>query len=320
MVHNPDKTLYDYKNELPGNLWRTIVATLGMVGTAGVLNLPANIVSGYNRETQMANEAEVYRGKLQGLIDAVKGSKVHKRSPEVMRELLRNKLGADNEVVIETRAANAFFQDKPEVLAALPPETRESVMESLKNETDVFIPIEDYATDLADHHAELEPNLRNDIDGMTMEEQEQLEAGHEETLEQFEEGVIEEADRNLEFQESAEEVYKAVKRQLDQTKRFTKETNEKLARLHETFSKVMAERAGTMPSEVYSKFGLQIGATPVATAGFAYNQNLDDIMMPEFDAEVDGEIKGIKMTAQQAMNEVTPKIEALQRLQACING
>jgi hypothetical protein len=61
------------------------------------------------------------------------------------------------------------------------------------------------------------------------------------------------------------------------------------------------------------------------TIGFNLGPKMEDekgepIMMPEFETVVDGRIKKVKLTAQMAMDTVNEKTEALQKLQACING
>jgi hypothetical protein len=173
MIANPDKTFEDYREELPQQLYQTMIATFAHVGMAGAINLPATYIAGnYATDMDKAQAALDAAADLNWQVESTRESNLLKRAPNQMRMFLDKVLGTENAVTLSNKDATAFFQSHPEILDALPEDTRESVAESLQSGMDVSIPKADYLTSFAEVHEEIAPKLRNDIDGFTAEEAE----------------------------------------------------------------------------------------------------------------------------------------------------
>jgi len=261
-IANPDKTWGEYWAERPEAAYETLVAT---VTQSVIMGAPGAIVSrgSFENDAVKAEKAIKDQEDLTEQVEIISESKLKERSPEDLEQYLDNVLGVDNEVLISAEDANVFFQDHPDVLESLPDDILEDVQEALETNNDVAIKKSDYLTYLSEFHEELSDSLRNDMDGMTAKEaNEWVEQGNEQ-FEEEAERILVGMEQDTEFQTSAENVAKNIKDQLVKTDRFTEESAEKYSQLHKAFAVTVASKLGITPEQVYEKFGLKIGATPL---------------------------------------------------------
>jgi hypothetical protein len=124
VVANPDKTLQDYRDELPANIYHTLIATLAHAGLAGTLNIPAKLAAdryggGIDRAQRAIDEAD----RLNKQVTHASASKLRTRDPVQFKNFFERTLGAENAVYMAPEDAQAFFQSHPEIMDTLPEDT-----------------------------------------------------------------------------------------------------------------------------------------------------------------------------------------------------
>jgi hypothetical protein len=302
-------------------------------GALSSLGQAADSESRHSQDLRRAAGALTSADGLQQIVAAYEETKTKDRSKDVAKQTIKEAVGTEAQVVIPYTEANALFQENPEVRNDLSEDADEVVSEALATEQDVVLPVEEYVIALSEHHDKLADVVRNDMDGMNRAEAEEwLSQDQNQKIFDRADAILQEAENEAGFVESASRVGKSVEKQILKTGKRTKSQAGVEAKLHEAFAITVADtlnkeaiakgdEAVNTPESVYENFGLKITAAPVEGEQLAQTTSLEDIKMPEIEmTTADGEIVGVKFTAQQAMDTVNSKTEALQKLQACING
>lgn len=316
LAYNPDQNLSE--GVLGAGMGGFGAGSFG--GAASAMGRASGPNSEFARNIGKAQKAFDDAERMTAAVEAVQELKTNERDKSAVKSFLDDALGAEQEVYIPASDAQAFFQSHPEIMKDLPDEVAESIQESMWMNNDVAMDKSDYLTYLSKYHEELSESLRNDMDGMNIvEANEWIEEG-ETQFEAEAERILEQQEMSEESEVSANRVAQAIKDQVLRTGRFTEETAERYARLHRASAVAISERTGMTPEQVYEKLGLRIQGAPIVGEE-VMGQPLSEIMMDDiqFTTE-DGDVVTVQMTAEQAVNEVESRIEALNRLKGCLGG
>jgi hypothetical protein len=233
-------------------------------GTTGAISSTTAPDSPQSQDLIRAHNAEKSFRDMDTLIEKYEAVNTEGRDLSLIKDHLDNLLGAENEVYIDYRDAEAFFQS--EIMEALPEELAAEIRESLDSETDVAIAKSDYIVHLNEHHDQLKNVIRNDMDGMTYpESQTWAEDYNEETLRRAEE-VLQKYERDSEFTQEVTELETTFREQ-QIAAGFEPKVASATASLFKNFIAVAADKENLTPKaliEKYPQLGLQVQGAPIA--------------------------------------------------------
>lgn len=208
---------------------------------------------------------------LQGLADVSVASKLRARNPDAFKQFVAdNTQDAPIQAVYVDATALADVLHQGGVgmdgLTKLMPGVATQLPEALSTGGQVRIPVEDFATHIAGGPLQdaLMPHLRTDPEGMTLAESDAFYQSHMEQLQAEAQRISEAKAAEEPYQTSRQQVYDQILGQLEQTARFTPDTNRAYAALQRDFYTTMAERLGVLPHELFEQYPLRVAAENVA--------------------------------------------------------
>lgn len=252
---NPDKTLGQFIQERPEAAYQTFVATLVGVG------VQTTTIKGINKIIERAsNESLVFeQDLLQQQMQLASQSALRARSPEQFRAHVQRVVDSDDgtkkEVYVDAEVLNQLPQ---ELLAQLPESVREALPDALDSNSTVAIPMADVLTvapgteleQILNDNARMRPNAASRVEAQMAAE----------FLAQDAQRVLEQAQDQTAWQQSAAAVQQTILDQLNATGRFTPDVNEAYALLQGNFFSSMAARLGITPQELYDRYSLKVSA------------------------------------------------------------
>lgn len=266
-IENPDKTWGEYIQERPDAAYQTLLAT---VVQSGILGGASTIASRFATDTEKAQMAVNKSERFKKEIESVLKSELRTTAPEEFKQVIDKFIDEDQNIFLAAEDAQALFQNDREFQESLP--------DHLAQESDMVISKAEYLTYFSDKHEQLSEVIRNDEDGMNV--QESNEWSDQIGQEQFEEeatSALVEQEFQVRSEVSADKVAKNIEEQIVKTQRVTKDVAKRYAALHKAFAQSMAEKLGISPEEVYKQFGL--GVTGEAIVGEGLSQAIET---PEF--------------------------------------
>jgi hypothetical protein len=281
MIANPDKSLRDYIHEIPRNAYQTLIATLTQTTIMGSTGAGASYLS-RRRQYQAARTDDDYQQAEKALDDQAQLD-AEVGAAQKTKLIGRGKVGQD-----------ALMNHLTNTLGA---------------ENEVHLEADD-AKAFFQKHPDALDNLTDATKESAIESM------------QAEVGVsIPKAEYIAYVSNYHDELRPVLRNDIDGM------TAAEAEQWAETAKEQVTQEAGVMLSEMdeaIEQLSPEALETP-ETIGFNLGPKMEDekgepIMMPEFETVVDGRIKKVKLTAQMAMDTVNEKTEALQKLQACING
>lgn len=252
---NPDKTLGEFIQERPEAAYQTFIATLVGVGvqTTTIKSIDKIVQKASDRQLQFEQDAFNERLKLAGQ------SMLRMRSPEQFRNHIQQVVEANPESKAEVFIdAEVLNQMPPELLEQLPESVREQIPAALETNSVVSIPMADVLTIAPG--TPLEQALNDNVK-MTPDAPSKIEAQtYSDMLAKDAQRVLEQAQDQATWQQSADNVKTNLLGQLNTAGRFTPEVNEAYATLVRDFYATMAGRQGITPEEMYQRYPLRIAA------------------------------------------------------------
>lgn len=245
------------------------VASSGPIDTVTGLAIRAkskkNIVDGIKSLVEAQDKSNISKGELgtlEGLVSAVKESKLLKRDPEALANLM-NVSNDDASVFFQSDDWDDYWTQKGENPAAkadeLLPGGVDQYEQAKANGQDLEIPTGDYATKIADTEDAkgLGEIVRTSPDLMNKQEINSFENEKETIVKELTREAKKEADIEAEFQKQAKDFKNDIKRQLKEAGRSNKEA-EFSSQLWEARIKNRAELRGVTPKELISEFGITV--------------------------------------------------------------
>jgi ribosomal protein L17 len=190
------------------------------------------------------------------LVQRVKESKTMQRAPEIIKEHI-NKVSEDGKVYFQSDDWDSLFPDNPvEKADELLPGGRAQYLESKESGNPMEVSKGDYVTDLAQKNEELNTIVRQEVDGLTESENDEILNNLNEDMEGAVEAVQEQLLREETERASFEAVQDNVKSQLKDVG-FDEGTADAYAAAMEPI-KVMAERSGIDPQKLFDRYNIKI--------------------------------------------------------------
>ena len=268
---------FKFKNAVDGIFSQETLERAGGAGRVGLqaatgLGIPGSVVSAsvQGARTQSASESE--QETLDTVIENAQESKVRERAPTIYAQLIKDAVedaGTVSDVYLTATEVQAFLESEGVDLSA---ETQDNpaieamvkqLPEALAGETDVVIPLEDFATYVtpSESFESIRPHIKLSAETLT---QDQL-SNSDKNLQDRVKELMEEAQNNLEVLRQAEVVFEDVKDQLLDTATMTPEAAATAAEIIPAYVTTKAVRTGLSVEEVYQRIGLKIVGPESAT-------------------------------------------------------
>lgn len=275
---NQGKTFSDYLRERPDAALQTAISTFVATSATNA------VFAGFEQANQR------FRQNVRGVENAQRAAELTTQVQEIaqMSKLRERDVssfeswvaqaaeGTDAEsVYIE---ANQLVQvleqsglSQEQIIEALP-SLRETLAPAMLANTDVEIPMAEFAARAGDLGAALVPHLRIDPADPSQKEAELYMQGAQEALQADVERVLQEGQATDETRASAARVQDGVLQQLNAAGRFTPDVNTAYAALHASFFTKLAADLGVTPEEAAARYPLKIQAEG-ATGETVLDQN-----------------------------------------------
>lgn len=256
-VANPNKTWGEYLKERPDAAYQTLVATVTQAGAMGAIHTAAERLAVFERH---AATAEQDTAALTQLAEYSKVSKLAQRDPQSFEQYVTEAAaeGPVQEVFINAAVfAQAMGENLPGVIAASPA-VAEQLQEALVGNSDLVIPVGEYAAYIAPTGDALLPHLRTSAEGMSQDEAKVFMQGQAEQFKTEAQKIMDEHEFTSAVKESAAVVERELMAQLQEANRFTDDVNGAYSKLMGSFYAVQATRLGITPEEMYVKYPLRI--------------------------------------------------------------
>ena len=270
-VLNPDKPFADYIAERPSAAAQTLIATV--VGVGGQVTLAKGaqkLTDQFTGQSDQVRRAEYSAELLNQLNTLATASKLRARDTDSFQTFLQSALedGEVDHVYIEPKVLQQTLEQagiKMEDFAKTSPLVSAQLQESLATNTDLSIPITEFATQLAGqtYSQQLIQHLKTDPQGMSQVEAQEFIKNHGTTLKSEVERILGESDQTAEFKASRDRVYQMVLDNLNEANRFTQQKNEIDATLIATRTAVRAAQLNITPEELFNKHLLKVTADSV---------------------------------------------------------
>jgi hypothetical protein len=271
-VLNPDKPFADYIAERPSAAAQTLIATV--VGVGGQVTLAKGaqkLTDQFTGQSDQVRRAEYSAELLNQLNTLATASKLRARDTDSFQTFLQSALedGEVDHVYIEPKVLQQTLEQagiKMEDFAKTSPLVSAQLQESLATNTDLSIPITEFATQLAGqtYSQQLIQHLKTDPQGMSQVEAQEFIKTHGENLKTEVERILGESSQSQEFKASRDRVYQLVLDNLNETNRFTQQKNEIDATLISARTAVRAAQLGITPEDLFNKHLLKVTADTVA--------------------------------------------------------
>ena len=271
-VINPDKPFSDYIAERPSAAAQTLIATV--VGVGGQVTLAKGaqkLTDQFTGQSDQVRRAEYSADLLNQLNTLATASKLRTRDTDSFQTFLQSALedGEVDHVYIEPQVLMQTLEQagiKMEDFAQTSPLVSAQLQESLATNTDLSIPITEFATQLAGqtYSQQLIQHLKTDPQGMSQIEAQEFIKTHGENLKTEVERILGESSQSQEFKASRDRVYQLVLDNLNETNRFTQQKNEIDATLISARTAVRAAQLGITPEDLFNKHLLKVTADTVA--------------------------------------------------------
>ena len=271
-VINPDKPFSDYIAERPSAAAQTLIATV--VGVGGQVTLAKGaqkLTDQFTGQSDQVRRAEYSADLLNQLNTLATASKLRTRDTDSFQTFLQSALedGEVDHVYIEPQVLMQTLAQagiKMEDFAQTSPLVSAQLQESLATNTDLSIPITEFATQLAGqtYSQQLIQHLKTDPQGMSQIEAQEFIKTHGENLKTEVERILGESSQSQEFKASRDRVYQLVLDNLNETNRFTQQKNEIDATLISARTAVRAAQLGITPEDLFNKHLLKVTADTVA--------------------------------------------------------
>lgn len=262
-VANPNKTWGEYLKERPDAAYQTLVATVTQAGAMGAIHTAAERMAVFERH---AATAEQDTAALTQLAEYSKVSKLAQRDPQSFEQYVTEAAaeGPVQEVFINAAVfAQAMGENLPGVIAASPA-VAEQLQEALVGNSDLVIPVGEYAAYIAPTGDALLPHLRTSAEGMSQDEAKVFMQGQAEQFKTEAQKIMDEHEFTSAVKESAAVVERELMAQLQEANRFTDDVNGAYSKLMGSFYAVQATRLGITPEEMYVKYPLRIQSSETA--------------------------------------------------------
>ena len=267
-VINPNKHFSDYIAERPSAAAQTLIATV--VGVGGQVTLAKGaqkLTDQFTGQSDQVRRAEQSAELLTQLNTLATASKLRTRDTDSFQTFLQSALedGEVDHVYIEPQVLMQTLAQagiKMEDFAQTSPLVSAQLQESLATNTDLSIPITEFATQLAGqtYSQQLIQHLKTDPQGMSQVEAQEFIKTHGENLKTEVERILGESSQSQEFKASRDRVYQLVLDNLNETNRFTQQKNEIDATLISARTAVRAAQLGITPEDLFNKHLLKVTA------------------------------------------------------------
>lgn len=271
-VLNPEKPFSDYISERPSAALQTLIATL--VGVGGQVTLTKGIQKVADQFTGQSDEvrrAEYSADLLNKLDILATASKVRGRDTETFQTFLQSALedGPVDHVYIEPKVLLSTLEKSGisfDEFAKTSPLVSAQLQESLATNTDLSIPITEFATHLAGktYSQQLIEHLKTDPEGMSRAEAQEFMNTQGEQLKVEVERELGKLHQDQAFNDSRDRVYQMVLDNLNEANRFTQQKNEIDATLIASRTAVRAAQLKMTPEELFKKHLLKVSADTVS--------------------------------------------------------
>ena len=271
-VINPNKPFADYIAERPSAAAQTLIATV--VGVGGQVTLAKGaqkLTDQFTGQSDQVRRAEQSAELLTQLNTLATASKLRTRDTDSFQTFLQSALedGEVDHVYIEPQVLMQTLAQagiKMEDFAQTSPLVSAQLQESLATNTDLSIPITEFATQLAGqtYSQQLIQHLKTDPQGMSQVEAQEFIKTHGENLKTEVERILGDSSQSQEFKASRDRVYQLVLDNLNETNRFTQQKNEIDATLISARTAVRAAQLGITPEDLFNKHLLKVTADTVA--------------------------------------------------------
>ena len=229
----------------------------GFAGGAGV-GLPGAAISATSniREVRKANQTQQF---MEALGETAGESKLRERLPQVFQDFVAQarEQGPVENVYIPVEQFQQYWQSQNADPAAVASEVGvTNYDEAVATGTDVVIPIEQYATNIAptEHHGPLTRDVRLFQGDLTLREVEALESRRQEVEAEIQKMM--EAEGVEAETPAIEQIKQDVLGQL--LGRFDRQTADSYATLYSRAINSLSQRAGIDPMELHQQYGLQV--------------------------------------------------------------
>lgn len=201
---------------------------------------------------------------LDQLRDLATASKVRPRDVQSFEQFVQA-AGGTQDVYLDAQTMQQAGID-PAALAAVSPSAAAQMEEALATGGDIVIPVSEYAGRVVgtDLDALLAPHLRTAEDALSPDEAQRFFQTQAEEFKAQAEQVMEERAADTAWQASAKEVESNLLEQLKGAGRFTDDVNTAYSTLMRDFYVTTAARLGITPTEMFSRYPLQVRAESVA--------------------------------------------------------
>lgn len=241
-VLNPDKTLAEFKSEMPGAAVDTLISTIVATG------IQAGAIHGLNNLGRKKEDEQV-----QAIANNAISSKVNSRTPDIFTQHVQDvadQYGAPTEVYIDAKDARVLFQgmqkdDAYDIIAS-------QINQAEELGGDIVIPIGEFASKVATskNFEMLKSIVRLSPDSPTNSQI----SSHSEQIT----NLLAEAAKNVEIKTRADQIYKEISKQLINSGRMNADTAKVNAALVPAYVTVKAARANMSVDDVYAMMGISI--------------------------------------------------------------
>lgn len=262
---NKDKPFSEYLKERPEAAAQTAIATL--VGSAAQVAVAQSFESAGNYLSS-AEEKRMYQEQranaLKQIQEAVRAAQaVAERSPETFAQFVKQAAedgDAPKEVFINANVLAQAAQAAGVDLAQLLPTSSEQVALAAASDSDVAIPVEEWATNIATQPIgdQLIDHLKTEIGGMTLAESQVAKQQEVENFQKEAEQILQKKAQEEEFVKGAKQVESTINEQLAATGRFTNEANRTYSTFVRDFYVTLANAYGTTPDQMYARLPYKV--------------------------------------------------------------
>jgi hypothetical protein len=237
------------------------------LNTVFALDGAGRVGGGWLHDAARADTAAQDGQMLQGLADAAAESKLRERDPDTFKQFVAD---ASQDAPVQavyvdgTKLAEVLHQGGVgmDELGGKLPDVAQQLPEALSTGGMVRIPVEDFATHIAGGPLQepLMPHLRTDPEGMTLAESQAFFQSHHDELAAVAAQAADLRGADQAAIDSRQQVFDAIKSQVDATGRFPAGVSDAYAALHSAFYSTMADRLGMLPHELLDQYPVHIAS------------------------------------------------------------
>lgn len=285
-IANPNKSWSDWAKELPDNVATSAMSAVMFSSLVGAANATQQRFQGVEGKIDASQQSAEY---IQRLNDTAINSKLRTRDPERFHKFIEE-ASANSPVQDLYINVNELAQSGVDVLklGETVPAFKNQITEAMQTNTDLKIPVADFATHLAGtelgqsmiDHLKVDPNAFSKVQSETYMKDEGA------ALQAEVEKVLAEKQGDDAFKASRQVVQDEIAKQLKDAGRFTEDVNTPYATMLSNFYAVQAARTGKTPEEMFKQYPVSIQSESVfgkaSSLGSEVNQQPMKIDTPEF--------------------------------------